>query len=320
MNRRDTVLGLLALGVAPPVLWAQQANKVPRIGVLITTTLEPFASQFRDELRKLGYSDGNAIQIEFRTADGNPKLLPGLAEELVRLKADIIVASLTPAATAAKQATREIPIVMAGVGDPVGTGLVASLARPGGNITGLSLAALDLAAKTLEIIREVKPSAKRVTVLASATDPFTSPLLDRLQRAAKAMGLEISTVMIRETAEFNTAFRDMAKRRADAVLVQPSLQRKVAAEMALTHRIPAVSFVAQSFADEGGLLVYSAHTEDQVRGSAVYVDKILKGAKPADLPVQQPTRFELIINLKTAKTLGIKIPQSVLFRADRVIE
>lgn len=320
MNRRETVFALVALGTVPRELWAQQGKKVPRIGVLITTTLEPFASQFRDELRKLGYDDGSTIQIEFRIADGNPKVLPGLAEELVRLKVDIIVASLTPAATAARQATRAIPIVMAGVGDPVGTGLVASLARPGGNITGLSLSALDLAAKTLEIIREVKPSAKRVTVLANATDPFTSPMLDRLQRTAQAMALELSPVMIGETSELNAAFIDMVKSRADAVLVQPSLQRRVAAEMALTRRIPAFSFVAQSFTDEGGLLVYAANNEDQVRGSAVYVDKIVKGAKPADLPVQQPTRFELSVNLKTAKALGLTLPQSILLRTDRIIK
>ncbi len=320
MNRRDTVLALLALGIVSPELLAQQAKKVPRIGVLITTTLEPFASQFRDELRKLGYDDGSTIQIEFRMADGNPKVLPGLAEELIRLRVGIIVASLTPAAIAAKHATRTIPIVMAGVGDPVGTGLVASLARPGGNITGLSLSALDLATKTLEMIREIKPSAKRVTVLANATDPFTKPLLDRLQRAAQVMALELSPVMISDTNELNAAFSDMVKSRTDAVLVQPSLQRRVAAEMALTRRIPAVSFVAQSFTDEGGLLVYSANNEDQVRGSATYVDKILKGGKPADLPVQQPTRFELSVNLKTAKTVGLTLPQSILIRADRVIE
>jgi putative ABC transport system substrate-binding protein len=320
MNRRDSLFALSVLGLVSSTLLAQQTKKVPRIGVLITTTLEPFASQFRDELRKLGYDDGNNIQIEFRMADGNPKVLPGLAEELVRLKVDIIVASLTPAATAARQATRTIPIVMAGVGDPVGTGLVASLARPGGNITGLSLSALDLAAKTLEIIREIKPSAKRVTVLANATDPFTSPFLDRLQRTAQAMALELSPVMISDTTELNAAFSEMVKNRSDAVLVQPSLQRRVAAEMALTRRIPAVSFVAQSFTDEGGLLVYSANNEDQVRGSAVYVDKILKGAKPADLPVQQPTRFELSVNLKTAKALGLTLPQSLLLRTDRVIK
>jgi len=320
MNRRDTVLALVALGIAPLAARAQQAKKVPLIGVLITTTLEPFASQFRDELRKLGYSEGNTIQIEFRSADGKPNLLPGLAEELVRLKVDIIIASLTPAATAARQATREIPIVMAQVGDPVGTGLIASLARPGGNITGLSGAALDIAAKTLEIIREVKPSTKRVTVLANAADPFTKPFVERLQSAAKVLGIELTPVMIKETAEFKVAFRDMVKRRTDAVFVQPSLQRKVAAEMALTNRIPAYSMVSSSFIDEGGLLAYSANNEDQVRRSADYVDKILKGAKPADLPVQQPTRFELTVNLKTAKALGLTIPQTVLFRTDRVIE
>jgi putative ABC transport system substrate-binding protein len=319
LNRRDATLALLALGAWPLAARAQQAKRVPRIGMLITTTLEPYASQFRDELRKLGYREGSTIQVEFRIADGNPKLLPGLAEELVRLKADILVVMLTPAATAAKLATREIPIVMAGVGDPVGTGLVASLARPGGNITGFSGASLDLAAKTLEIVREARPTARRVTFLANSTDPFTTPLLDRLQRAAQAMALELSPVMIGDTAEFDAAFRAMARQRADAVIVQPSLQRKPAAELALKHQIPAVSFVGR-FLQEGGLLTYSANNEEQVRGSAVYVDKILRGAAVADLPVQQPTRFELAINLKTAKALGLRIPQSLLARADRVIE
>jgi putative ABC transport system substrate-binding protein len=319
LNRRDAVAALLALGAWPVALRAQQAKRVPRIGVLITATLEPFASQFRDELRKLGYREGTSIQIEFRTADGNPKLLTGQAEELVRLKSDILVAMLTPAATAAKRATREIPIIMAGVGDPVGTGLVASLARPGGNITGFSGASLDVAAKTLEIVREVKPSARRVTFLANAADPFTTLLLDRLQRAAQGMGIELSPVMIAETSEFDAAFRAMARQRADAVIVQPSLQRKAAADMALKHRIPAVSF-SVLFPHEGGLLSYSANLEEQIRGSAVYLDKILKGAAAADLPVQQPTRFELTINLKTAKALGLGIPQSLLARADRMIE
>jgi putative ABC transport system substrate-binding protein len=314
------MLALLALGAAGFSLPLAAQAKIPRLGVLITTTLEPFASQFRDELRKLGYSEGNSVQIEFCAADGKPNLLPGLADELVRLKVDIIIASLTPAAFAARQATREIPIVMAPAGDPVGGGLVASLARPGGNITGLSGAALDIAAKTFEVVREIQPSAKRVTVLASATDPFTKPFLERLQNAAKATGIELAPVMIKETGEFKAAFRDMVNRRTDAVFVQPSLERKAAAEMALSNHIPAYSFSSSAFIDEGGLLAYSANVEEQVRRSAEYVDKILKGAKPANLPVQQPTRFELAVNLKTAKALGLKFPQTVLFRIDRLIE
>jgi putative ABC transport system substrate-binding protein len=320
MNRRETVLAILALGAAGSSLPLAAQAKIPRLGVLITTTLEPFASQFRDELRKLGYSEGKSVQIEFRAADGKLNLLPGLAEELVRLNVDIIIASLTPAAFAARQATRAIPVVMAPAADPVGSGLVASLARPGGNITGLGGAALDLAAKTIEVIREIQPSAKRVTVLASATDPFTKPFLERLQNAAKATGIELTPVMIKETAEFKAAFRDMVNRRTDAVLVQPSLQRKDAAEMALSNRIPAYSFSSPAFIDEGGLLAYSANAEEQVRRSANYVDKILRGAKPADLPVEQPTRFELAVNLKTAKALGLKISQTVLLRVDRLIE
>lgn len=270
-------------------------------------------------MRKLGHVDGSSIRIEFRTAEGKPERLAGLAAELVRLKVDILVAAQTPAITAAKQATGRIPIVMAGSGDPVATGLIASLARPGGNITGTTGTTTEIGAKVLEHIREVLPSAKRVAVLANATDPFTRPFLAQLERAGPAMGLEIAPIMIREAAEFGTAFSGMVKRGTDVVVVQPSLQRRVAAELALKHGIPAVS-PSSLFSDEGGLMSYSANQADMHRNAALYVDRILKGAKPADLPVQQPTTFELVVNLRTAKALGISVPRSLLLRADKVIE
>ena len=292
---------------------------IPVVGYLILANPEPSFGYFKAGLKKLGYVEGRNIQIEFRSAEGKSERLAGLAAELVRLKVDILVAAQTPAITAAKQATRQIPIVMAGSGDPVGTGLIASLARPGGNITGTTGIGADMGAKTLELIREVTPSAKRVGVLANATDPFTKPFLGQLQRAGRAMAIEISPAMIRNTADFDTAYLGLVKQRMDGVIVQPSLPRRIAAELALKHRLPAVS-PAGPFPDEGGLLSYSASLADLHREAAVYVDKILKGAKPADMPVQQPTKFELIVNLKTAKALGIKIPQSILLRADRVIE
>ena len=319
MKRRDFTLLLGASAAWPLAALAQPRGRNPVIGYLILGNPEPSFSFFKEGLRKLGYEDGRNVQIEFRSAEGKSEHLAGLATELVRLKVDILVAAQTPAATAAKRATSQIPIVMAGVGDPVGTGLIASLARPGGNITGTSGTGTEMGAKTLELVRELIPSAKRVAVLANATDPFTKPFLDQLQRAGRALSLEISPITIRETSEIGAAFPEMVKRRTDAVIVQPSLQRRIAAEMALKHRLPAVS-PSGLFPSEGGLMSYSANQADLQREAAAYVDKILKGAKPADLPVQQPTRFELVINLKTAKVLGIKIPQTVLLRADLVIE
>ena len=319
MRRRNFTAWLCGVAAFPRAALAQPRTGIPVIGYLIPGNPEPVFGYFKEGLRILGYIEGRNIQIEFRSADGKPERLAALAAGLVGIKVDILVAAQTPAITAAKQATSQIPIVMAGSGDPVGTGLIASLARPGGNITGTTGTTADMGAKTLELFRELIPSAKRVAVLANATDPFTKPFLDQLQRAGRSMALEISPIMIRETAEFSAAFVDMVKRRTDGVIVQPSLQRRIAAEMAMKHRLPAFS-PQGPFPGEGGLMSYSASIPDIHRGAAVYVDKILKGAKPADLPVEQPTKFELIVNLKTAKALGITIPQSILLRADRVIE
>ena len=319
MRRRDFSI-LLGSAVAWPLAaWAQPGARIPVIGYLVPANPEPVFGYFRDGLRKLGYEEGKNIRIEFRSAEGKPERLSGLAAELVRLKVDVFVAHQTPAVTAAKQATSELPIVMAGAGDPVATGLIASLARPGGNITGTSGTGAEMGAKTFELIREVIPAAKRVAVLANQLDPFTKPFLEQLQRASGVMAIELLPIMILESADFNAAFQDMARRKADAVIVQPSLQRRAAADIALKHRIPAVSSTSL-FPGDGGLMAYSADQADMQRNSAVYVDKILKGARPADLPVQQPTKYELVVNLKTAKALGIKVPQSILLRADKVIE
>jgi putative tryptophan/tyrosine transport system substrate-binding protein len=218
-----------------------------------------------------------------------------------------------------KQATHEIPIVMAETGDPVGTGLVASLPRPGGNVTGMAAVTAELAGKTVQLIRDMLPAARRVTALANATDPFSKPFLEQIKLGGEATGTTINPVRISSPEEFETAFASMDKDRPDAVIVQPSLPSKRAAELALKHRVPAVS-VSRWFAEEGGLMAYSARYIDLFRKAAVYVDKIFKGAQPADLPVEQPTHFALVINMKTAKALGIDVPESLLTRADEVIE
>jgi putative ABC transport system substrate-binding protein len=257
--------------------------------------------------------------MESRWAEGNNDRLPELAAELVRLKVDIIVATQTPAVQAAKRATNTIPIVMAPAGDPVGTGIIASLARPGGNVTGLSAAISELAAKNLEFIREISPSVRRVAVLANKADPFTKPFLEHIELAGRSLGIKLQTMMISGEEEFDAAFTEMVRMRVDAVIVQGSLPRKRAVDLALKHRLLAVA-AAPGFAEAGGLMSYVGVFTDLYREAAVYVDKILKGAKPSDLPVQQPTRFELVINLKTAKQIGLKIPPNVLARADKVIE
>ncbi|MFZ2139380.1 MAG: ABC transporter substrate-binding protein, partial [Xanthobacteraceae bacterium] len=234
-------------------------------------------------------------------------------------KVDIIVTWFTPTAVAAKQATHEIPIVMAETGDPIGTGLVASLPRPGGNVTGMASVTAELAGKSVQLIREMLPSARRVTALANATDPFSKPFLEQIKLGGEATGTTINAIGVSSNEEFETAFAGMEQDRPDALIVQPSLPTKRAAELAVKHRVPAVS-VPRWFAEEGGLMSYSARYVELFREAAVFVDKILKGAQPADLPVEQPTHFELVLNLKTAQALGLTIPGSFLLRVDTLIE
>jgi putative ABC transport system substrate-binding protein len=244
--------------------------------------------------------------------------LPELAAELVRLQVDVIVTWFTPAAKAAKQATREIPIVMALAGNPVETGLVESLARPGGNITGMAGVAAELAGKSVQLIREMLPAAHRVVALANAPDPFSKPFVEQVQLGGTATDTIIDPVMIHDAAEVEAAFLEMEKHRPDAVIVQPSLPTKRVADLAIIHRIPTAS-VIRGFAKDGGL-AYQSTEIDLYRQSASYVDKVLKGAKPADLPIQQPTKFELIINMKTANAIGLTMPPAFLARADEMIE
>jgi putative ABC transport system substrate-binding protein len=317
-TRRTFIAGLGSAAAWPVVARGQQPEKLPTIGVLITGNLEPFWTSFREGMRDLGYADSK-IRYEVRSAEGKPELLPGYAADLIRTKVGVIVAYLTPAIAAAKQATREIPIVMAGVGDPVATGFVASIARPGGNITGTASAGPEMGAKTVELIRDLLPSAQRVSVLANAADPFAKPFLGQLQPAGETLHLQMQVIMIHAADELTSAFETMKSSGTDAVVVQPSLPLQRIGDLAIQNLISAVS-PSIAFTREGGLASYAAKPAEMYRKAASYVDKILKGSKPADLPVEMPTKYELAINLKTAKALGIEVSQSLLARADEVIE
>jgi ABC-type uncharacterized transport system substrate-binding protein len=320
MKRREFIT---LIGAA--VGWSHAARgqqpKAPTVGVLVVGSpgSEQFWRLFRNGMRELGYIEGQNIRYEFRSDEGKINRLPELAAELVGLKVDIIVTWFTPAARAAKQATREIPIVMALAGNPVENGLVESLDRPGGNVTGMSGVAAELASKSVELIQELLPSARHVAALANAPDPFSGPFLEQIRLGGQAIGVTIDAVMIRSADELEKAFPAMEQKRPDAIIVQPSLPAKRVAELALRYRIPSVGII-RVFVEEGGLMTYSFPLADMYRRAAIYVDKILKGAKPADLPVEQPTKFELVINLKTAKALGLSVPPSLLGRADQVIE
>ena len=323
------LIGLfLALGVVlgPLGAEAQPSGKVWRIGLLETTspTLNVAnLSAFRQGLRELGYVEGQNFVIEYRSADGRPERFPALATELVSLKVDVIVTRGTPAVLAAKKATGSIPIVMATSADPPGYGIVSSLARPGGNVTGLTTIAVELAGKRLQLLRETLPRIARVAELANMTNPASAANWRQLDVTARSLGLEPQLLDVRHPEDFARAFDAATKQRADALVVandtltQSNLRRIV--DLSATHRLPAI-YASREFVDAGGLFAYGAKQSDLYRRAASYVDKILKGAKPADLPVEQPTTYELVVNMKTAKALGLTIPQSVLLRADQVIE
>ena len=319
IRRRVFVAGSVALLAAPWVADGQERNP-PRIGaLLLTSNPENFQRQFGEALQELGYAQGRNIAIEYRSAAaGEVDHLAELAGELVRLRSDIIVAQNTPAAQAAKRATADIPIVIM-AGDPVGTGLVSSLARPGGNVTGVSAIAAEFGGKLLQLLRELLPTANQFATLAHATDPFARPFVEQIQSAARDVGVRIQLIVVRGAEEFSEAFASMVRERSDAVVIQPILATRRAAELAVESRLASIA-TGRSFAESGGLLSYAADQVDLYRRAAYFVDRILKGAKPADLPVEQPTRFELVINLKTAQALGLTVPQSLLARADEVIE
>lgn len=316
MRRREiiVVLGAAAASIWLPYVASAQRKGMATLGVLASGSPNPelFFKGLQEGLRGFGYIQNQSVRLEFRSGQGDVTRLAGLASELVRLKVDIIVAFQTPAATAAKQATSDIPIVMAGVGDPVGTGLVDSLAKPGGNITGTSNAGAELVGKNVELLHEMLPRARRVAVLINRTDPFTKSFLMQVQLAGKALSIEMQPIAVRQNEELATAFAEMRSNAVDAVIVQPSLLGDGSAVAhALKARLPIFS-INKQLPVSGGLASYSANYSDLYRNSARYVDDILKGRKPADLPVTLPTKFELVINLKAANALGLAVAPSML--------
>ena len=314
--------GALLFALCPSVQ-AQQPRKVPLVGYLRLVQLPVYDDAFRQGLRELGYIEGQNIQVEYRYAGGNLERLSRFAAELIGLNVDVIVAGSTQAIDAAKRATKTIPIVFPVTFDPVGSGFVASLARPGGNITGLSTVNPDVAAKRIELLKEVIPRISKIAVLRNASNSGSAFVLKEITAGAKHLGIGIEILEPRNPDELEETFRLAAKHRVEALIVVVDTvfldQRRRIAELGIKHRLPEI-FDVKDFVEAGGLISYGANLADLFRRSAVYVDKILKGAKPADLPVEQPTKFELVINLKTAKQIGLTIPQSVLYRADRVIK
>jgi putative tryptophan/tyrosine transport system substrate-binding protein len=322
VNRRGLIflLGAAAFG-RPLAVAAQQAGPVYRIGFLRNgKPPKTFMDGFWHGLRELGYVEGQNITIEYGLAS-NAEHLPEAAAELVRRKVDVIIASGTPPVPAARNATRTIPIVFVASIDPVATGTVASLARPGGNITGLTLMSADLMGKRLELLTEVVPGLSRVAIVSQATNPGNVEYLRQAELGASALGLQMQVIAIRDAGDFERAFAEMRSAGA-AIQLEDVLftsYRKQMVELAARNRLPII-YGERGLVDDGGLMAYGPDLPDLYRLAATYVDKILNGAKPADLPVQQPTKFELVINLKTAKELGLPVPQSLLARADEVIE
>ena len=325
ISRRTFLLTSVGFLAGPLAAGAQPPAGVPRIGFLFygSPGPSPELDAFRQGLRELGRVEGQNIVIEYRFGGGRVERLPELAAELARLKPDIIVTPGTPASLAAKRATSTIPIVFAGVADAVGAGLVATLARPGGNITGLTGISAELGGKRLELLKEVTPNASRVAVLYNPADRANVLVLKGLQESARALGLTLQPLEVRKPGEFESAFVAMTRKRAQVLFVAAGVlsteHRKTIVDLAAKSRIPAM-WGDREFVEAGGLMSYAVNFYDQVRRAATYVDKILKGAKPADLPVEQPTKFELVINLKTAKALGLTIPQSLLLQVDQIIE
>jgi putative tryptophan/tyrosine transport system substrate-binding protein len=280
-----------------------------------------FVSVLQNSLRDLGYIEGRNMSFEVRFARGRSELATEFAAELVRLKPDVIVTHFTPAAVAAKAATTTIPIVMAPAGAPVETGLVTSLARPGGNVTGLSSMAAEFGGKRLELLRQMVPNVSRVAALALSTNPFTRPFLSDMETAAASAGVRLDPILVGSAADFENAFAAMVRAQTQAVIVQPffDAQRVSIVELAAKHRLPTM-FSDREAVVSGGLMSFWADQSEFFKRAAVFVDKILKGAKPEDLPVEQPAKFELVVNLKTAKDLGLTVPPPILARADEVIE
>jgi putative tryptophan/tyrosine transport system substrate-binding protein len=329
ISPRSTCAFVLAafLFVLVQLTQAQQPTKIPRIGYLSVSSRSAMTARteaFRQGLRELGYVEGKNIVIEWRYGQEKPDRVSELAAELARLKVDVIVSGGNSATQAVKKATNTIPILMTQSSDPVASGFVASLARPGGNVTGLSTLAPEISGKRLELLKEIVPKLSRVAVLGTSTSPGNAQELRQVELAAGALGVKLQYLDVLSPKDIETAFRAAAKGRADAVFMIMSgnvdfSQRKEIAELGVKSRLPVIYEGARSV-EAGGLMSYGVNLLDLDRRAATYVDKILKGAKPADLPVEQPKKFEFIINLKAAKQIGLTIPQSVLFRADKVIK
>lgn len=328
MNRRETVVALAAIMTMPFAAPAQQTTRIARIGFLAgnLNAGQHLAGAFRQGLQDLGYVDGRNIVIEYRDAKGESDRLPALAAELVALKVDVILASGTQHVQAARQATTTIPIVFADVSDPVARGFVTSLGRPGGNVTGLSNLNTDLVGKWLELLKQLVPGLKRVAILwqrGYLPERAEKDVRQRAEVAAQALGVRLEFIESNRQEDLDTAFADMKTNHMDAVMVWGNAlfisERKRIADLANRNQLPS-SYPMSEFVDAGGLVSYAPNVADNFRRSAVYVDKILKGAKPADLPVEQSSKLELVINLRTAKALGLTVPPSLLQRADRVVE
>jgi putative ABC transport system substrate-binding protein len=327
LKRREFITLLGGAAAWPLAARAQTPRNIPRLCFL---TFDPTASRstrfaaFFEGLHDLGYVDGQTVSIDYLSADGHGERFPALAAECLRLKADIIAVSTTPATEAAKKATRTIPIVMVALGDPVGTGLVDSLAHPGGNVTGMSMMASDVAAKRLELLKEAVPGISRVLVLSYLADPIAPLQVKALEKAAPSLGVTLQIRDIRTADDLPAAFDDGARERAEGLLTTGEsifvAERARVSELAARYRLAAMYPYTIQVADAGGLMAYDINYPDLERRAATYVDKILKGAKPSDLPVQQPTKFALVINLKAAKALGLTISESFLLRADQLIE
>ena len=320
MKRRSFITLVGGAAAWPLAARAQQGGRMRHVGALIlgNADADAFRQELREGLSKAGYVEGRNVQLDIRSAQGRLELLPRLAAELVAAKVDVLVALYTPSARAAQQATREIPIV-AIVANPVETGFIASLARPGGNITGVSLMAAEAHGKCVEVLADMLPRARKVAALGNASDPFMPLFLDKVHLSAKETRVEIITVTVRSADEIEQAFATVAKEDANALVMQGSLPSRTVADLALKQRLPAATFT-RSFAEVGGLMSYGPNATDSFRRDVYFVLKVLEGAKPGDIPAEQPTKFELVINLKTAKALDVSVPATLLARADDVIE
>jgi len=324
MNRRDAVLVLLALAAVPQGSAAQPAVKLRRIGFLAARShADPYYDAFTQGMRDLGYVEGKSLHVEWRYAEQKLERLPALAGDLVRQSVEVIVTHSTAATRAAVQASNTIPIVCANMGDPVGSGFAASLGRPGGNITGLSGIPTDVSPKQVELLKLVVPHLSRAAVLANPETASHSAILKNLQAAAQRIGVNVLPINARTPKEIEHGFESMKREHADAVFILGDSffigQRTQISRLAARYRLPSM-FEWKEDVEAGGLMSYGQSAADSYRRAATYVDKILKGAKPGDLPIEQPTKFEFVVNLKTAKALGVAIPQQILLRADRAIE